>query len=408
MAKVKLTRRAVERLPAPDPSGRQKLHWDEELSGFGVLVSGITTTKTFVAQHRVNGLNRRVTIARCDVIDLDEARDRARMVLAGMYQGVDPKRPPKAAPATGTLRHTLDAYISARKDLRPSSARKYRCHIERHLADWLDRPLRDVTREMVEDRHALIKGRVEREKPSRLATGNATANDTLLVLNILWNFAADRDETLGRNPVRLSDEWYPVRTRTGMVPADRLGDWCAAVEALPNRWRDYLMLVLYTGMRRMEVAALRWSEVDMALRVIRLPAVRAKAGRPLDLPMIDVVHDILSRRRADGVDSSGYVFPGRGRSGHLQNVEGTMAKLTEQTGVAVGVHDLRRTYITIAESTDMSPLALKALVNHTLGNSDVTAGYVQMTVERLRGPAQRVADRIDELRNRVDTVVKMD
>jgi hypothetical protein len=40
--------------------------------------------------------------------------------------------------------------------------------------------------------------------------------------------------------------------------------------------------------------------------------------------------------------------------------------------------------------------ALKALVNHALGG-DVTAGYVTMTTERLRGPARRVADRMKKL-----------
>jgi hypothetical protein len=57
---------------------------------------------------------------------------------------------------------------------------------------------------------------------------------------------------------------------------------------------------------------------------------------------------------------------------------------------------LRRTYVTTAESADISPLAMKALVNHSLGN-DVTSGYVQMTTERLREPAQRVADRLCQL-----------
>ena len=40
--------------------------------------------------------------------------------------------------------------------------------------------------------------------------------------------------------------------------------------------------------------------------------------------------------------------------------------------------------------------ALKALVNHSL-NGDVTAGYVQHSVERLRVPAQRVADELRRL-----------
>ena len=37
MPKLKLTARAIERLPAPDPSGKQTLYWDTELRGFGVL-----------------------------------------------------------------------------------------------------------------------------------------------------------------------------------------------------------------------------------------------------------------------------------------------------------------------------------------------------------------------------------
>ncbi len=47
MPKLKLTKTAVERLQAPDPSGKQVLHWDTELRGFGVLCSGVTNSKTY-------------------------------------------------------------------------------------------------------------------------------------------------------------------------------------------------------------------------------------------------------------------------------------------------------------------------------------------------------------------------
>lgn len=42
-------------------------------------------------------------------------------------------------------------------------------------------------------------------------------------------------------------------------------------------------------------------------------------------------------------------------------------------------------------------MALKALVNHSLSGGDVTEGYVQMRAERLRAPAQKVADRLKQL-----------
>jgi hypothetical protein len=75
------------------------------------------------------------------------------------------------------------------------------------------------------------------------------------------------------------------------------------------------------------------------------------------------------------------------------HLDGAVAKAC---GVQISAHNLRRSFITIAESCDISPYALKALVNHTLG-SGITEGYVQMKVERLREPVQRVADRIKQL-----------
>ena len=42
------------------------------------------------------------------------------------------------------------------------------------------------------------------------------------------------------------------------------------------------------------------------------------------------------------------------------------------------------------------PEQLKALVNHSYGD-DVTAGYIVDSVERLREPAQRVADMLKDL-----------
>jgi hypothetical protein len=62
----------------------------------------------------------------------------------------------------------------------------------------------------------------------------------------------------------------------------------------------------------------------------------------------------------------------------------------------LSAHDLRRTYVTVAESTDISPIALKALINHSSGMG-VTGDYIMTAPERLRDPAQKVCDRILEL-----------
>jgi integrase len=410
MPTLKLTKRAVDKLPAPHPSGKQTLFWDTDLKGFAVLVSGKTTAKTYVVQHRLKpGLSPRITIGPTNVLEPDGedgAKARARKLLGEFYSGVDPRAERrKTARRAVTLRAILDQYLEANKELRDKSRRDYRNSVERYLAPWLDLPLREITGEMVEIRHREIERAIAKNQPKRetapgkaMVTGQASANAAMRALRLLWNFAAERDPELPANPVRrLKRQWFPVERRERMVRTDNLEVFYKAVDALPNRThRDYLLLLLFTGLRRGEAAALRWDEeIDFPERIIRLPARRTKSGRKLDLPMTDFVRDLLITRRALGRDGP-FVFPADSRSGHLAEPKFPLALVAETTGIAVSAHDLRRTFVTVAEGTDISPLALKALVNHALGG-DVTAGYVQMTIDRLRGPAQRVCDRLKEL-----------
>jgi integrase len=178
-----------------------------------------------------------------------------------------------------------------------------------------------------------------------------------------------------------------------MVSAEQLPIFYQAVCSLASPIaRDYLLLVLFTGLRLSESRALTWDEVDFKQRVIRIPAERTKAKRKLDLPMNDFVRDLLVKRRALG--NIRYVFPGYAGK-HLMDADWPLGAIAKATGINISIHDLRRTFLTVAESCDISPLALKALVNHA--SNDVTAGYVQMSVERLREAAQRVCDKLKEL-----------
>jgi integrase len=392
MPTVKLTERAIAKLVAPDPSGAQKIFWDSELKGFGVLVSGVSNAKSYVVQRPLPGGNtRRVTIARTNVIKLEDATKSAKELLADFYRGIDPKAGRRGG---ATLRSALADYLEARSDLRPRSAQSYRESVERHLSPWLDLPLRDITRAMVEARLRQIAKKVARGSKH---AGNATANGAMRALRVLYNHAADRAppaNPMPPNPVRLKKIWLPVKPRTRSLSVDDLPKFYEAVCGLSNHVaRDYLLFVLFTGLRRREAADLRWEHVDFGERVIRLPAASTKAGRKLDLPMSDFVHALLVGRRALG--DAAWVFPANSASGHIEEPRHPLDLVRDDCGVNVSAHDLRRTYITAAESTEISVLALKALVNHSLGK-DITAGYVQMTAER-REPAQRVCDRLKVL-----------
>ena len=391
MPQIRLTEKSIAKMKAPDPSGRQVLHWDDTLRGFAVLCSGKSNSKTYIAQRDLpSGKTRRVTVGAVNEISLEVARERAANTLDDIRRGIDPKEK-KAVDAT--LRSTLDSYLGARKDLRPASIKAYRAGVERYLEAWLDWPLRDITSEMVEARHSEIAAEIGKGKRYK---GTTTANATMRALRAVWNFAADRTPDLPPNPVRrLRRQWYPEPRRERVVRSEELPKFYQAVCALPNQIaRDHLLLMLFTGLRLSESASLRWEDIDLIQRIIKLPAASTKAKRPLSLPMSDFVRDLLVARRAIG--NAVFVFPAPGKAGHIVDPSFSLKAVAEASGIKVSAHDLRRTYVTIADSMDISPMAIKALVNHAVG-SDVTSGYAIMSIERLREAAQRVCDKMKEL-----------
>lgn len=415
MPTAKLTKAMLAKLSAPHPSGKQMLVWDTELKGFGVLLSGKTRSRSYVVQHTLaDGKTRRMTIGPVNTLDLDGpdgARSRAKALIAQFYAGIDPKaeqrkaRAEAARQATSTLRAVLDNYLIANRKLSAESKVQYRRMIEHHLSGWLDLPLREISPQMVQERHAAIAAEIAaRNAGSRRgggeATGAGSANLTMSILGILWTFAAEPNRTpdLGPSPTRtLRRSWFELSRRERLVKADDLPTFYRAVDALPNRTAgDYIKLMLFTGLRRREAASLKWADIDFTARLIRLPAARTKAGRALDLPMSGFVLDLLRSRRTSG--EGVFVFPTRSKSGFIQDASFALQLVANETGIEICAHDLRRTFITIAEAADISPLALRALVNHTVGGkSDVTAGYVQMTMERLREPVERVCHHLLEL-----------
>lgn len=406
MATLKLTRRSVEALPAPDPSGNQKLYWDADLKGFGLLVSGVSSTKSYVIQTRLkSGLKRRITVGPANVLSVEAARNAAQSQLAQIYLGgEDPKQAQKRkAKAEITVAGVLEDYLAASPNLSERSRKIYRSLAQRHLSAWLDRPLRTINGDDVEQRYRAILQEVTATRAAGRSRGGvnvrgaASANAALRLIRSLWNFQAERDADLPRNPVdRLKRQWHRLDRRDRHVRAEELPVFFQAALALPSAiQRDLVLLGLFTGLRDREASGLQWREIDLTQRIIQLPASRMKAHRPFQLPMNDVVYGLLVARRALGNDGP-FVFAGNSKAGHAKSFTFALRQIHAATGIQSSPHDLRRTFATVAAQCEIAPLAMKLLVAHSVG-TDVTAGYVQMPISELRRAAQKVADRLKEL-----------
>ncbi len=399
--KLTLTKRTVETLR---PADKPWIAWDDKLTGFGVRVQP-SGAKAFVVNYRTGSggrkaPNKRVVIGRYGAIAPDQARRLAQELLGRVAGGGDPARERAISRGLPTLGEAFDEYLAANPGRKSSTETLYRGQMRYCLGDWLARPLDAITRREVEARFHRISER----------HGWAVGNHAISLLRSVYRRPCVDYEKL-RNPVEL---WLagggryhrPVRRRIS-TPAEVLPRWRDGIEsevAVPAT-RDIFWFAFYTGMRRGEIVALRWDRVDLERRILRVE--ETKTGEPLELPITRQLAALFERRRGEGGGGAGavsagppagWVFPSRGASGHMEELQHLYDRISQTAGTKFWFHGLRNAFITVAERELMLPRSLtKRLVNHAR-RSDVTERYAaDWTVEQLREPAQRIADRIDEL-----------
>src|SRR5262249_31440862 len=159
---------------------------------------------------------------------------------------------------------------------------------------------------------------------------------------------------------------HRLERRTRHVPTERLPDFYEAARHLPSDiQRDVVLLGLYAGLRDKNVVGLHWKrDVDLQGRMLHFPAAVMKNRKPFNLPMSDLVYNLLVTRRAIGREGE-HVFFGYGRSGHCESFNFALRQMRERTGIQVSPHDLRRTYASIAATFAIPPIALKMLISHS-------------------------------------------
>ena len=398
-AKVRLTltKRTVEAL---EPAEKSWIAWDDKLTGFGVRVQP-SGTKSFIVNYRPgdggrNAPNKRIVIGRFGRITPDQARRKAQDLLGRVARGDDPADERTEARGMATLAQAFEGYMAANPNRAANTVRLYRQNLRVNLSDWLKRSLDTITRQDVEGRFNFITGK----------HGWSAANQTLSMLRSIYRRPCVDHESL-RNPVELwlaaGGRFNRMRRRRISAPADVLPRWRAGIEALELEpaVRDIFLIGFYTGMRRGEIVSLRWERIDLNRRVLRVE--ETKTGEPLELPITRQLAAIFERRLADvecsAVQREGWVFPSsKSGTGYVAGVGHFHNGISEAGGVKFWFHGLRNAFITVAERELMLPRSLtKRLVNHARP-PDVTEGYAaDWTVDQLREPAQRVADRIDEL-----------
>lgn len=398
---VNITKTVIDKTPLP--AAGQFILRDANLKGFGVRIMA-SGARAFILEKRVEGKVRRMTLGRYGELTCEQARKQAVKVLGQIAMGTNPIADRERERMRGLTLEQVFADFLRLRNLKERTAYDYQRFMITALPDWQKRPLVSLSKAAVLERHRALGTN----------SGEAYANHVLRFLRALFNFAiAQYEDSFGRpllteNPVlRLTQTraWFRTERRQTIIKGWELNPWYAAVSQLrqdphneAETVADYLTFLLYTGLRRQEAATLTWNDVDLKDRSICIPDTKNHVPHLLPLP--EQMVQLLSARKTYARNA--FVFHGEGPKGYLIEPKRQIAKVVAASQVSFTLHDLRRTFITVAESLDIPPYAIKRLVNHKMRN-DVTAGYIVSDLERLRVPMQKIADFMDRATGQADS-----
>ena len=388
------------------PNGKEFFVRDDKLRGFAVRVQPKGPI-TFVANMRIKGGRPcKFTLGHPDLMTVAEARKAAEEPLRLMRQGIDPHSHrkhlqeeeqrvlAKDKALSITLGELFQRYMAI-GDRKTSTIRDLNWVMSALLSDWSDKPVRSIGRSDVEGKFVYI----ERAK------GHATAVKFQRVLKALCNFAMHEEiqgETLlSSNPVNVLKAH---RYNLSIKPRERFLDdqeihrllFYAYIErnhptpeifrrdnkdGVSDQGLNYILLVLFTGLRLEEAKILRWQDVDFRKRlfVVREP----KNRRDHVVPMSKIVFRLLGNQKALAGDSH-WVFPSsKSVSGHLAEPRSQIERLREAIGINdFTLHDLRRTFAHHAGRQGYDLHLIKKSLNHKSG--DITDVYIGGSVEIIR------------------------
>lgn len=414
--RLRFNKTSLENVTLP-PRGKRAIYYDTEVSGLQLRVTH-GGAKTFcVFRRSKRGKPERVTIGPFPTLSVEHARLRAKRHLADLGDGISISAQRRNAKAeTKTLGDVHEEYLASRgvtiemfkqkngglierpclaanSKLKPLTARDYVKIMVRSFPDWRSKPVVSIDRDMIEARHRTLTER-----------SPAEANRSMRYLRALFVFASDDRDSNGvpvipDNPVRrLSAKrlWNRIDRRTRYIKLEQLPDWWSAVQSLKNEpqypsrevLRDYLLVLLFTGLRRNEALCLRWDNVD--LNAGTLCATDTKNRSDHVLPMGCYLWDLMRRRRK--LTPGEWVFENPLTGNRITDPHRQIVNVVVTSGIPFSPHDLRRTFASIVSRLGdrLSYYTTKRLLNHR--TSDVTQGYVQFDLEQLRGAMQAVED----------------
>jgi integrase len=284
---------------------------------------------------------------------------------------------------------------------KPSAIRSYEAALRDHIVPRLDRTrLADVQHHDV-----------QRIADALLAEGRdpSTIRNALMPMRVIFRRAIE-DGDLTVSPcahLRLP----AVRGRRERIASPEEAEWL--LSALPGLDRAIWATALYAGLRRGELMALRWTDVDLANGVIRVERAydekahvevepKSRAGRRT-VPIVGALRDLLVVHKANQERRDGLVFGGD-TPFHPSNLWRRAQRAWKRAGLEpIGLHEARHTFASVLIAAGVNPKAITTYMGH----ASIQTTY-DLYGKLMPGSEAEAAALVDAYLARADTVRRVE
>lgn len=246
---------------------------------------------------------------------------------------------------------------------KPAALRTYRQALNKHLLPRLGRlRLSAISRNHVQDLADEL-----------VATGAApsTVRNAILPLRAIYRRATSRDEVAVNPTLKL--DLPAVRARRERVA--RPQEAAALIDALSLTDRALWATALYAGLRRGELRALRWSDIDLTSNLITVERSWDAVAGPIEpksrsgrrrVPLSNTLRRHLLSHRLQQGSREGLIFTSRtGRPFDPATAAARARKAWQAAGLEpIGLHECRHTYASFMIAAGVNAKALSSYMGH--------------------------------------------
>lgn len=389
--RFRFNNKGLDRLPPQRPDAASSNYEISDEGEVGLRLAVFKSgRKSWRFRYTFEGDKGTVTYGTYPAVSIDQARELVRQSKKLMASGIDPRQ------EKHERREALSFAEFVEQEYLPFAERE-----RRSLRDIKSRLKAKIIPVFGKKRLHQIHNQEIRSFIDKLAmdVSGTTANRTKSLLSAIFRMAVELGH-IKENPAR------GIAKRKENGPRTRYMNDQEVARFLPvlldevgkgNMSAQVIYTLFLSGLRRSEVMAMRWENLDLDDRgTLFIPC--PKNGQPRTVPLNSLAIGILKDIRVARGDHGAYVFPAPSASGHVTDIRKTLATLKKRAEIHQNLttHDLRRGFSSMLANCGEDLRTIGDLIGH----KDIKTTqrvYAHLASNTLRRASEKIVTKVEEL-----------